>query len=59
MVGTVSRSASLRVVFGIVALDLIGFGILIPQLGVYGVRYGASPFMAGLLVSGQFGPPGP
>ncbi|XXF75940.1 MFS transporter [Myxococcaceae bacterium GXIMD 01537] len=46
-----SRSASLRVIFGIVALDLIGFGILIPQLGVYGVKYGASPFMAGLLVA--------
>ena len=37
----VRRAASLRVVFGIVALDLIGFGILIPQLGVYGVRFGA------------------
>ncbi|MDY7225378.1 MFS transporter [Hyalangium rubrum] len=45
------RRASLRVVFGIVALDLIGFGILIPQLGVYGVKFGASPFTAGLLVS--------
>jgi multidrug resistance protein len=51
MAGTGTRSASLRVVFGIVALDLIGFGILIPQLGVYGVKYGASPFAAGLLVS--------
>lgn len=51
MAGTGTRSASLRVIFGIVALDLIGFGILIPQLGVYGVKYGASPFMAGLLVS--------
>jgi multidrug resistance protein len=51
MAGTVSRSAALRVIFGIVALDLIGFGILIPQLGVYGVKYGASPFLAGLLVS--------
>ncbi len=46
-----ARRASLRVVFGIVVLDLIGFGILIPQLGVYGVKFGASPFMAGLLVS--------
>lgn len=46
-----ARRASLRVVFGIVALDLIGFGILIPQLGVYGVKFGASPFTAGLLVS--------
>ncbi|MBJ6763201.1 MFS transporter [Myxococcaceae bacterium JPH2] len=47
----VARVASLRVVFGIVALDLIGFGLLIPQLGVYGVKYGASPFTVGLLVS--------
>ncbi|ADO71055.1 MFS transporter [Stigmatella aurantiaca] len=46
-----ARRASLRVVFGIVALDLIGFGILIPQLGVYGVKFGASAFTAGLLVS--------
>jgi len=47
----VSRTASLRVVFGIVSLDLIGFGILIPQLGVYGVKFGASPFTVGLLIS--------
>ncbi|MBN1205225.1 MAG: MFS transporter [Myxococcaceae bacterium] len=46
-----ARRASLRVVFGIVTLDLIGFGILIPQLGVYGVKFGASPFTAGLLLS--------
>lgn len=46
-----ARRASLRVVFGIVALDLIGFGILIPQLGVYGVKFGASPFSVGLLLS--------
>lgn len=46
-----ARRASLRAVFGIVALDLIGFGILIPQLGVYGVKFGASPFAAGLLLS--------
>jgi DHA1 family tetracycline resistance protein-like MFS transporter len=45
------RRASLRVVFGIVTLDLIGFGILIPQLGVYGVKFGASPFTVGLLLS--------
>lgn len=45
------RAASLRVVFGIVTLDLIGFGILIPQLGVYGVKFGASPFTVGLLIS--------
>ncbi len=45
------RPASLGVIFSIVVLDLIGFGILIPQLGVYGVKFGASPFAVGLLVS--------
>ena len=49
--GADRRRASLRVVFGIVTLDLIGFGILIPQLGVYGVKFGASPFTVGLLLS--------
>lgn len=43
--------AALRVLFGIVLLDLLGFGILVPQLGVYGVKYGASPLTAGLLLS--------
>lgn len=51
MTGGAAQRAPLRVIFGIVALDLIGFGILIPQLGVYGVKFGASPFMAGLLLS--------
>ncbi|MFZ5470461.1 MAG: MFS transporter, partial [Myxococcota bacterium] len=45
------RRASLGVIFGIVLLDLIGFGILIPQLGVYGVRFHGSPFAVGLLLS--------
>src|SRR5437868_4588651 len=51
MTGGAAQRAPLRVIFGIVALDLIGFGILIPQLGVYGVKFGASPFMVGLLLS--------
>ena len=42
---------SLGVLFGIVVLDLVGFGILIPQLGVYGVKFGASPLTVGLLVA--------
>ncbi|HZH03329.1 MAG TPA: MFS transporter, partial [Myxococcaceae bacterium] len=45
------RSASLGVIFLIVFLDLLGFGILIPQLGVYGLRFGASPWVVGLLLS--------
>jgi len=51
MTGGAAPRAPLRVIFGIVALDLIGFGIIIPQLGVYGVKFGASPFMVGLLLS--------
>ena len=43
--------ASLGVIFGIVLLDLLGFGILIPQLGIYGVKFDASPFVVGLLLS--------
>ncbi len=48
---TSNRRASLAVVFGIVLLDLLGFGILIPQLGVYGVRFDGSPFAVGLLLT--------
>jgi multidrug resistance protein len=47
----IKRSASLGVIFGIVMLDLIGFGIIIPQLGVYGVKFKGSAFMVGLLLS--------
>jgi DHA1 family tetracycline resistance protein-like MFS transporter len=43
------RRASLGVIFGIVLLDLLGFGILIPQLGVYGMRFADSPFLVSLL----------
>ena len=46
-----SRKASLGVIFGIVVLDLLGFGIVIPQLGVYGSIFGGSPFVVGLLLS--------
>jgi DHA1 family tetracycline resistance protein-like MFS transporter len=45
------RTPSLSAIFGVVFLDLLGFGILIPQLGVYAVKYQASPFWVGLLVS--------
>ena len=46
-----SRKASLGVIFGVVFLDLLGFGILIPQLGVYGVQFKATAFEVGLLGS--------
>jgi multidrug resistance protein len=45
------RPASLGAIFLIVLLDLLGFGILIPQIGVYGVKLNASPWTVGLLVS--------
>jgi multidrug resistance protein len=32
-------------------LDLLGFGIVIPQLGVYGAMFRGSPFMVGMLLS--------
>ncbi len=46
-----ARKASLGVIFGVVLLDLLGFGILIPQLGVYGVKFHGSPLLIGLLLS--------
>lgn len=45
------RSASLGVILGVAFLDLLGFGVLIPQLGVYGVQFGGSPFLIGLVAS--------
>src|SRR5262245_34419168 len=41
----------LAVIFCVVFLDLLSFGILIPQLGLYAVKYRASPFVVGLLGS--------
>lgn len=38
-------------IFVIVLLDLIGFGIVIPQLGIYGCQFQASPLVIGLLMS--------
>jgi MFS transporter, DHA1 family, tetracycline resistance protein len=50
--GNISASGgSLSAIFGIVFLDLLGFGILIPQLGIYGVKFHATPFEVGLLAS--------
>lgn len=45
------RKASLAVIFGIVVVDLLGFGIVIPQLGIYAVKFQASPLEVGLLQS--------
>ena len=45
------RKASLAVIFGIVFVDLIGFGIVIPVLPLYAERFGASPLVVGLLLA--------
>ena len=45
------RKASLAVIFGIVFIDLVGFGIVIPVLPLYAERFGASPFTVGLLLA--------
>ena len=45
------RKASLAVIFGIVFIDLIGFGIVIPVLPLYAERFGASPLTVGLLLA--------
>ena len=45
------QKAALGVIFLVVFLDLLGFGIVIPQLGIYGVKFGASGTTIGLLGS--------
>jgi DHA1 family tetracycline resistance protein-like MFS transporter len=45
------RKASLAVIFGIVFIDLVGFGIVIPVLPLYAERFGASPLVIGLLLA--------
>ncbi|MDO8730874.1 MAG: MFS transporter [Candidatus Omnitrophota bacterium] len=45
------RKASLAVIFGIVFIDLVGFGIVIPVLPLYAERFGASPLMVGGLLA--------
>jgi MFS family permease len=38
-------------IWSTVAIDLVGFGIILPVLAIYGERFGASPTTLGLLVS--------
>ncbi len=38
-------------IFLVVFVGLLGFGIIIPLLPLYAKHYGASPFVAGLLLS--------
>jgi multidrug resistance protein len=49
--GQKTRAAPLRLVFSIVLVDLVAFGIVIPQLGIYGVKFRATPLEIGLLLS--------
>jgi len=46
-----ARQAAMRVIFLTVFLDLLGFGVIIPQLAVYASQFGANPSMVGLLAS--------
>ena len=46
-----ANEAAKRVIFLTVFLDLLGFGIVIPLLGVYSTQFGASPLMAGVLAA--------
>ncbi len=45
------RDAARRVIFLTVFLDLLGFGIIIPQLAVYASKFGAEPYVVGILAS--------
>lgn len=46
-----SNGKQLGTLFLVVLLDLLGFGIVVPQLGVYGQMYAASPLVVGLLMA--------
>ena len=45
------REAAKRVVLLTVLLDILGFGIVIPQLGIYAAQFGASASAVGWLAS--------
>jgi len=45
------REIAKRVVLFTVFLDILGFGIIIPQLGIYAAQFGARPEVVGLLAS--------
>lgn len=45
-----SASPALAIIFGIVFVDLVGFGIVIPVLPLYAERFGASPLVIGMLL---------
>ncbi|RMF69824.1 MAG: MFS transporter, partial [Calditrichaeota bacterium] len=43
------KRASLGIIFLVVFIDLVGFGMVLPLLPLYAKSYGASPFLIGLL----------
>ncbi len=43
------HTASLGIIFMVVCIDLIGFGMVLPLLPLYAKSYGATPFVIGLL----------
>ena len=45
------RASAKRVIFLTVFLDILGFGIIIPQLAVYASQFGATPLIVGILAS--------
>ncbi len=46
-----ANDAAKRVILLTVFLDILGFGIIIPQLGVYASQFGATPMLVGALSS--------
>ena len=46
-----ANEAAKRVIFLTVFLDLLGFGIVIPLLGVYSTQFGATPLVATILTA--------
>ena len=49
------REIAKRVVLFTVFLDILGFGIIIPQLGIYAAQFGARPEVVGLLAASYSG----
>jgi len=43
------KKSPLIIIFMIVFIDLVGFGIVLPLLPFYAKNYGATPFLVGLL----------
>jgi hypothetical protein len=53
------RRSTLLILFSVVVVDLIGFGIVVPVLPFYAREYGASATTLGFLVSWSWPTPPP